>query len=341
MPAKKKQTSSLPAKAPVNKVAAKKAPTKSPAKMKRKGFPWGAVLLSLVVVALLVVVIVLVQRATGGEKPVATVNGEPIYAADIQDQISRLPAEMQALYTEDVILDELIKEKLILQEAERMGITVTDEDVDARMEEIANSFYITVDQLDDLLAAQNLTMEDFREFVREEVLLNKFIDEAVLSKVSVTDTEVETYYNDNIDVYTADEGQVRVRHVLVEDEDTAWDLLDQALDGADFALLAETNSLDTGSASQGGDLGFIDKNTGLVPEFLDAALELRIGEISDPVETQFGWHIIKREPDVIPIRDVSETIRDTLTQEKGRGVFLELLDKLRADADIVYYNETT
>jgi peptidyl-prolyl cis-trans isomerase C len=130
----------------------------------------------------------------------------------------------------------------------------------------------------------------------------------------------------------SDEQEVRARHILVEKEEDAKAILAELKKGADFAQLAKQKSKDPG-ASEGGDLGYFTKDQ-MVPEFATAAFKLEKGQISDPVKTQFGWHIIKVEdkrkrqlPEFDKVKDQIETF----VQRKAQ---VEFVTKLRAEGKI-------
>ena len=123
------------------------------------------------------------------------------------------------------------------------------------------------------------------------------------------------------------------RHILVETEDEAKAVLADLKKGGDFAAIAKEKSKDPGAKEQGGDLGFFTKDQ-MVPEFAEAAFKLDKGQLSDPVKTQFGWHVIqvedkrkKQPPDFEQVKDQIETF----VQRKAQA---ELIQKLRADAKI-------
>src|SRR5215510_15534898 len=129
------------------------------------------------------------------------------------------------------------------------------------------------------------------------------------------------------------EPEVRARHILVETEDEAKAVLAELKKGTDFAELARLKSKDPGAANEGGDLGYFTKDQ-MVPEFAEAALKLEKGQLSEPVKTQFGWHIIrvedKRDRPVPPFDQVKDQI-ETYVVRKAQA---EAIAKLRENAKI-------
>ncbi len=157
--------------------------------------------------------------------------------------------------------------------------------------------------------------------VRSDVganVLSDSIYKKLTTGAKVTDTEVKAYYDSHTSVYTQPETRV-VRHILVKDKTLADKLYSQLKGGADFATLAKKYSQDPGSKSQGGVLTISRGQT--VPQFDKVAFQLKTGELSKPVKTQFGWHIIQAQKDATkskttPFKQVKEAIRQQLLQTK-------------------------
>ncbi len=157
-------------------------------------------------------------------------------------------------------------------------------------------------------------------------------------RVTVTASEIERAYNDNIEMYTTPE-QVRASHILLKTDGKndeavkakAEELLKQVKAGADFAELARKNSQDEASAKNGGDLDFFTRGK-MVPEFDQVAFSLQPGQISDLVKTQYGYHIIKvtdkKEASIKPLSEVRQQIVDQLTWERAQSKAAEVADKM-------------
>lgn len=184
-------------------------------------------------------------------------------------------------------------------------------------------------------AAEQKQIADTDEFKRRLAYMrNKLLMEIYLekeSKSAATEAALRTVYEEASKAASA-EKEVRARHILVENENEAKDILAQLKKGADFAALAKEKSKDPGSA-EGGDLGYFTKDQ-MVPEFADVAFKLEKGQLSDPVKTQFGWHVIKledkRDRQVPPF----EQVKDQLEQFVTRRAQAETITKLREGAKI-------
>jgi len=174
---------------------------------------------------------------------------------------------------------------------------------------------------------------DFKS--RHAYARNKLLMELQLNaeaKASVTDQALKAVYNEAIK-QMADDFEVRARHILVPTEAEAKAILAELNKGTDFAELARQKSKDPGAAAQGGDLGYFTKEQ-MVPEFANVAFTLEKGKISDPVKTQYGWHIIKIEDKRRKPTPEFAQVKDQLESYVVRKSQAELITKLRAAAKI-------
>jgi peptidyl-prolyl cis-trans isomerase C len=184
-------------------------------------------------------------------------------------------------------------------------------------------------------AADKKKVADSPEFKRRLAFLrNKLLmgyelqDEA---KSAVTDQALHQTYEEAVKSMGGQE-EVRARHILVESEDEAKALLDQIKGGVDFAALAKEKSKDPGAA-EGGDLGYFTKDQ-MVPEFADVAFKMYPGQLSNPVKTQFGWHIIKVEDKRAKQPPEFEKVKDQIEAYLARKSQTDFITKLRQSAKI-------
>ncbi|MBD3110251.1 peptidylprolyl isomerase [Bacillus sp. AGMB 02131] len=199
----------------------------------------------------------------------------------------------------DQVLQQLVYEKVLSDKYE-----VSDKEVDEQVNEIK-------DQLGDQFEAALLqygykSEDDFRNQVKTSMLQEK----AAREQIKVTEDEMKEYYENYKPNITAS-------HILVEDEATAKEVKQKLDEGADFAELAKEYSTDPGSAEKGGDLGSFGQGA-MVPEFEEAAFSLEVGQVSDPVQSQHGWHIIKvtKIDEKKSYDDMKEEIKEQLITEK-------------------------
>jgi parvulin-like peptidyl-prolyl isomerase len=204
------------------------------------------------------------------------------------------------------------------QEADDMGIEVTDEEVDKRIKQLKKQFYGNSDErYQKTLKEQGLTEEQARAEVRSQ-LISEELFKNVTEDVKVSREEIKQYYNSHASQYQTPESR-DVRHILVQKKQLADQLYGQLRDGGDFKALAKRYSKDPGSAANGGKLTISKGQT--VPQFDKKAFELKKNEISKPVKTQYGYHIIQALTDVkpakkTPLDQVDESIRQQLEQQQ-------------------------
>jgi peptidyl-prolyl cis-trans isomerase C len=166
-------------------------------------------------------------------------------------------------------------------------------------------------------------------FVRNKVLMEALLDQA--TKGAVTEEAMRKLYEESVSKLTPEE-EVRARHILVDSEDKAKEVIVKLKAGGDFAALAKEYSKDPGAA-EGGDLGYFSKDQ-MVAEFAEAAFKMKKGDISDPVKTQFGWHVIKLEDRRQKPVPAFEQVKDQIEQFLVRKAQSDLVLKLRESAKI-------
>jgi peptidyl-prolyl cis-trans isomerase C len=168
-------------------------------------------------------------------------------------------------------------------------------------------------------------------FERNKVLMEALLRNA--GQAAQTDDAAMHKVYDEAVKQMANEEEVRARHILVPTEDEAKAIEAQLKGGADFATLAKEKSKDPGGAQNGGDLGYFTKDQ-MVPEFADAAFKLDKGQISDPVHTQFGWHIIKVEDKRIKPTPTYDEVKGQIENYVAHRAQAQLVDNLRKTAKI-------
>jgi foldase protein PrsA len=239
-------------------------------------------------------------------------------------------------------IDLLVSRAVFRKEAQALGITVADQEVTDRLDELKQQYYQGDEQrYEQELKSLGLTEEDIRAELETQLLNQKLFDE-VTKDVSVTDEDVRKYYDENRDRFRAPDSR-EVAHILVDTKKKAQELYAELEAGADFAELAKDNSTDESSAQNGGQLPDPARKDGsLVPEFEKVAFELATGEISKPVKSEYGWHIIKALTDTkpastTPFDQVEKDIREQLLQEKRNAAMTEWVTDTRAK----YASETS
>jgi foldase protein PrsA len=233
-----------------------------------------------------------------------------------------------------------VQESELEQKAAEIGVKVTAKDVSDQIAQIKTQYFGGNDKkYRAQLKAQGLTEAQLKQDLHAQILAQKLYDK-VTADVKVTDAAVKSYYQQNKSQYTTQESR-DVRHILVSSKKKAQDLEAQLKKGADFATLAKKYSKDTGSAKQGGKLTISKGQT--VPNFEKTAFALKTNEISPPVHTTYGWHIIQalgpvKPAKVTPLKSVSASIRSNLLSTKKQTVMQTWVDQLKKDysSRIVY-----
>ena len=169
------------------------------------------------------------------------------------------------------------------------------------------------------------------DFMRKKLLMARLLDTE--AKAASTDAAMRKVYEDATKQMKPEE-EVHARHILVETEDEAKAVVEELKNGGDFAEIAKSKSKDPGAAAEGGDLGFFSKDQ-MVPEFADAAFKLDKGQLSEPVKSPFGWHVIRvEEKRTRPVPDF-EQVKPQLESFVARKAQSEYLAKLREGAKLV------
>jgi parvulin-like peptidyl-prolyl isomerase len=244
--------------------------------------------------------------------------------------------EYQDLKTRAVAF--LVQRYQMRAEADELGVKVTDQDVDKKMEELKKeAFGGDEKKFQEALEREGLTEAQAREEIRDRVLQERLY-EKVTEDVEVSDEDIQAYYDKNKQQFSQPATR-DVRHILVKNKGRADTIHSQLENGGEFAALARQFSQDQGTKKVGGKLPVTKGST--VPAFDKVAFELDEGEVSEPVKTTFGWHIIKADgpvkPEkVTPLEEVKGQIKDNLLREKRQ----KELDKWLKDVERKYENAT-
>lgn len=310
----------------------------------RKILMWGGI--GVVVVAIAVLGVIFGPRLFA--KTAAIVNGEKILMNEVDKQLDRIAAQhktaeqkkafvKQKKQIQKQILDILIDQTLYKQEAEKMGIKVTDQEVENEVNRTKKRFPSEAEFAKALKDAQ-MTLDDLREFTRNRLIAER-VNKKVVGKVTVTDQEAKDYYEKNKEQFKQPE-QVKVSHILLKTEDEAKKVLSEIQGGLDFAEAAKKYSTDPASKSRGGDLGLVQKGM-MAPEFDQAAFALGVGEVSQPVKTQFGWHLIKvfekKEASQKSYDEVKSSVEQMLKAQKESDKIRKWLEGVKKKSKIEKY----
>lgn len=286
-------------------------------------------------------------------EPVAVVDGVPIPMSDFEWEMRSLMvkgigqpegADPDSLHAH--VINDLIDKELLYQEGVKAGFSVEKESVQAQIDLLTERFpdrEVFLSALSDM----NMTEEDLQRQIERGILIRKYVEEAFVQKAQVTDQALEEFYKENPEVFTKPE-RVRARHILREvdpdgpaedvrkEKELLQSLRDRVEKGEDFGELAREHST-CPSSSQDGDLGFFGRGE-MVKEFEDAAFALEPGEVSDIVQTMFGFHLIwlmEKQPEgMVPLAEVRDRLTLHLKQEQGKEALTARLKELKETVPI-------
>ena len=277
---------------------------------------------------------------------VAVVDGTPITKATLDDLLTRTKktyatqkrqfpkagtSEYQSLQTQAVAF--LVQRQEYAREADKLGVKVTDPQIQKKVDEVKKQYFGgNQKKFEAGLKAQAYTLDALRDDARAQ-LVSEGIYKDITNGVKVSDGEAQQFYDQNIDRYKVADSR-QVRHILVKTKAEADKLHDELQNGASFATLAKEHSEDPGSKDQGGKLTVSKGQT--VAEFDKAAFSLDTNEISDPVKTQYGYHIIQPLTDVkkgrvTPSTDVRTQIKSQLLQQKKSDAVSDWVAKVEKE----------
>jgi len=285
---------------------------------------------------------------------VARVNGEAIERWEFDNAVKRIEARAGAPVPPDKrdevlrsVLEQLVAFHLLAQESRARKLDVADADVEAQLGQIRGSFP-TDQAFQQGIAAQGLTLDQVRQQTRTNLLVQKVIEAEVASKVVVQDAEISAFYQQNLERFKQGD-TVHASHILIgvpqnpspeqktEAKTKAQAVLKQVRGGGDFAALARAESQDSGSAPNGGDLGFFPKGQ-MTPAFEEAAFKIQPGAVSAVVETRFGFHIIKvherRGPRTAPLAEVGGQIKNFLEQGQREQKLEQFVEQVKTKSKI-------
>lgn len=286
----------------------------------------------------------------------AKVGDEKITKGDIDKELKQFTDALKQQYGDDYesneqvaaqlkqtkqqYLNAMINEKLMLQQADALGLKPSDDEINKEVDDVINQYktqYSAEGQYEQFLEFNGFTEESFKDFQRNQSIV-RYVYNDIIKDVVASDDDIQNYYDENKDSEFTESAGATVAHILVAEkaDDGSIDF-DKSLEkanelkakidaGADFAEVAKESSVDTGTAVNGGSLGFVEYNsTQYVTEFMDGFKGLKEGEVSEPVKSDFGYHIIKatglKDAVVKPLDDVKEEIKSKIEQQKQGEAF--------------------
>ncbi len=297
-----------------------------------------------VVLMLLVSVLILGTACGDNKKIAATVNGEPIYVEDVDKQLEQMGQQQQSFegpegeeYKKQIqkqILDDLIEQKLVLQEAEKEKIKVKNKEIDDWIEQAKQQFP-SEQEFEAKLKELNLTIEELKKNRTEQLLRQKMI-EKITKDIKVKDKEVEEYYEKNKEEIKEPE-KAKIKWIILSEEQKAKDVLKELEEGADFAEVAKRESIDTATKESGGALG-LRSSSELPPEIATEAFKIELNKLSAVITMQQGFTIFmveEKQPEKQKTFDeAKEEVKNRLLSEKQSKAYQDWIKKVKKKAKI-------
>lgn len=286
---------------------------------------------------------------------VATVNGTQYSRAQVDKKIGemaqqyrgQIPPGMEGQMAQQA-LNSLVDQQLLLEAAAAEGVAAPDEEIQRQYDQFAGRAP-SPEEFQKALTSMGFTEETFRTEIGKNLTIETLLDQKLANAKAVTPEDAETYYRENQDQFQIPE-QVQASHILLgtkpEDIPEAKEAKRQQLaelkieidNGADFAAMAGEHS-DCPSKSRGGDLGMFTREK-MVKPFSDAAFTMEVGQVSDVVETQFGYHLIKvtskQAPGTRPLEEVQPGVESFLDRQNKEAAFNAYMESLRGAAELDY-----
>jgi parvulin-like peptidyl-prolyl isomerase len=313
---------------------------------------------SLLIIVCFIFAIPVFAQTEFTQQIIAVVNGEAITQTDVDEILAPIYVQYKSTYSgkelenkvkeaRKDILEQLIEDKLILQQAKNDDdIQVTEKEIDKLVDELKANFS-SVEEFDQVLKTQGVTLLDMRKRYREQLLIKKSVSKEILSKVTVTPSEIAEYYEANKNKFAIPE-QIRLRSIylqyndsnLQEIEQKANDIYAQLEKGVEFVEMVEKYS-EAPNVVDAGDMGFAKKGA-LRKEIEDVVYALDTGKISKPIKTSSGFYIFrvedKKPAAVSALEKVHDEIRAKLFSNKVEKKLDEWINKLKGSALIEVKN---
>lgn len=267
---------------------------------------------------------------------------EAQYGANYQ---SNTEAMTQLTTQKQQVLEGIITEKIVTHKAEELKVMPTEaklnEEVDKQLAEIKKSFE-TDEKYKAALTQANLTEAALKERIKPSVIQDALYNE-ITKNVKTDEAKEKEYYNSHLTEYTEKPNRIHVAHILVKTEEEALAIKKRLDAGETFAALAKEKGTD-GTKDNGGDLGWVEYNTTEMDKtFMTAAITVPVGQVSAPIKTQFGWHLIKaiakEEYPVKKFEAVKAEIEKTLISTEKGNVWTEAMKKWQEEAHITKYEK--
>ncbi|MFH2138728.1 MAG: SurA N-terminal domain-containing protein [Candidatus Omnitrophota bacterium] len=284
------------------------------------------------------------------EKILAVVNGEAITQTDVDEILAPIylqykssyqgPALIKKMETAKTdILNQLIEDKLLLQQALKQELTVDEKEIDQLVKKLESNFQ-TAEEFENILKTQGITLSDLKKRYKEQLLIKKVVGKEILSKILISPKEISAYYDLHKEDFKVPE-QVKLRNIFIETSNVAEenleiekkvkDTYEQLKNGVEFVELVEKYS-EAPNVVDAGEMGFMKRGS-MREEIENAVFDLEPGNFTSPIKTASGYYIFKvegkKEAQIQPMEKVQNEIRNAIFQEKSKQKLKKWIDELK------------
>ncbi len=280
----------------------------------------------------------------------ASIGEEVITMQELEEEFESIPEMMRAFTRKSDILEKIVNQKILIKAANEAEIVVTDEEIDESIVQIKQENAFDDETFEEKLREINYTLEEFKEYRKDIILIDKYFEDVVFVGVDAGNEEIREYYDENLELFEIGD-RVEVSHILVSTEERtdeeALEIVEEIkskLGDGEFSVLVEEYSEDPGKAMNKGVYEFGKGE--MVPEFEQASFALKnTDDISEPVKTDYGYHIIKlhgkKQAKTLEFEEVEQEIKEILEGEIKNQKAQQAVDDLREkyDVEVFYYEE--
>lgn len=276
------------------------------------------------------------------DEVLATVNGAPITLSEYKTSLEKLKAQLpkgDSMDPEGIktlkmsLLNQLIEKKILIAEAGKLGITVSEAEMNEQINKIVGE-YPDSETFNSRMKEENIDIPSWKKEIEYQIMLDKLVKAVAGSDITVTPDEVKKYYDDHLDLYNSPT-RVRALQIMLETREQAQTILDEIKGGGDFSDLARTYSVSPDS-EKGGDLGYFSEIE--MPPSFSVVFTLKPGDLSDVVESEYGFHLFKvidrREAKMLSLDEARPEIEEKLKRLKSEEEYGEWFEQIRKTTKI-------
>jgi peptidyl-prolyl cis-trans isomerase C len=277
------------------------------------------------------------KKVTEKDEVLATVDGATVTLSEFKAALEKLKSQLPRGDTLDPegiktlkinLLNQLIEKKILMTEARKLGITVSETEINEQINKIMGE-YPDSDTFNSRMKEENVDVASWKKEIEYQIMLDKLVKAVAGSDVTVTPEEVQKYYNDHLDQYNSPT-RVRALQIMLETREQAQTILNEIKKGADFSELAKTYSISPDS-ERGGDLGYFSEDE--MPPSFAVVFKMKPGELSDVVESEYGFHIFKvidhRDAKMLSLEEARPEIEEKLKRAKSEEKYGAWFEQIR------------